>query len=171
MRTATLFRNILLCLSLLLTTACSPKFDWRDVRGNGYTATFPAKPSSLTRQVNLGGRSVAMTMTAAEIDGVTFAVGSAEMADASQAASAVPVMKEALVGNIHGRLKSEKADASSGALDVEALGSAPAGDAKLLLLGRFASKGKRVYQAVVVGPEKNLSREAADTFLSSFKAD
>jgi hypothetical protein len=41
-----------------------------------------------------------MTMTAAEIDGVVFAVGSAQLADAAQAPAAIEAMQTAMVNNI-----------------------------------------------------------------------
>lgn len=172
MQRPTPFRTVLSGLGFLLLAACSPKFDWREVRGGGYGATFPAKPSTLTRTINLGGHSVAMTMTAAEIDAVTFAVGGAELPDAAQAAEAARTMRTALIANIHGTVKSEKSVPSSPtAVDVEALGTAPSGGSPPLLIGRFVAKGKRAYQVIVVGPERAVSREAAETFLNSFKAD
>jgi hypothetical protein len=71
-------------LAAAMVSACSPKFDWRDYRSNEapYAVLFPAKPATQTRSINLGGEQVKMQMAAAEVDGVTFAVGSAEMADA-----------------------------------------------------------------------------------------
>jgi hypothetical protein len=34
---------------------------------------FPAKPASFTRTIDLDGAQVSMTMTAADVDGATFA--------------------------------------------------------------------------------------------------
>jgi hypothetical protein len=113
-----------------------------------------------------------MTMTAVDIDGVSFAVGSAELADPAQAQQALQTMKAGLLNNIHGQLKSEKANsAAPPSLDIEAIGAAPSGGGTLLLMAHFAAKNRRIYQVIVLGPERNVSREAADTFLSSFKAD
>ena len=74
-------------LALLLATlavasvlsACSPKFDWRDYRSPDaqFTALFPGKPAVLTREIDLDGKKVSLTMTASEVDGNTFAIGSA----------------------------------------------------------------------------------------------
>jgi hypothetical protein len=36
-------------------------------------------------------------------------------------------------------------------------------------LARLMAKEGRVYQLLVLGPESNVDREQADTFLSSFK--
>jgi len=161
--------------ALALLVACSPKYDWREVHGNGapYLIMLPAKPASHARPVNLDGLQVTMTMTAAEVDGVTFAVGTAELPDPAQAQKALQSMKTALVNNIGGRIKQEKATPNASApdtIDIEASGPAgPDGDARLLM-GRFIAKNKRIYQVIVVGKEKNVSREATDTFFNSFKA-
>ena len=153
----------------VLLSACSPKFDWREVRGAGapYKVTLPAKPASHARAVNLDGLQVTMTMTAAEVDRITFAVGAAEVANAAQAQKALQAMRTALLRNIDGAVKKE--NATPQAIAIEATGRSR------LLLARFVSKGKYVYQIVAVGPEETLSqpvaREAADTFLTSFKPD
>ncbi|HYD95127.1 MAG TPA: hypothetical protein VEC01_07370 [Noviherbaspirillum sp.] len=149
----------------LLLAACSPKFDWREVRGGDapFIVLLPAKPASHTRTIDLDGVKVAMTMTAAEVDGVTFAVGSAEMQDAAQAQQALAAMKTALVRNIGGSITQEKT-AGPATIDVEAKGAQAR-----VLIARFAARDKRIYQAVMLGNEKAISRDAADTFFTSFK--
>jgi hypothetical protein len=166
-------------LAVAMVSACSPKFDWRDYRSNEapYAVLFPAKPATQTRSISLGGEQVKMQMAAAEVDGVTFAVGSAEMADAAKAQAAILAMKTAMVSNIAATITSEKqasAAAASGgtstqqtSMAVEAKGSRN-GEA-MLLSGRFMAKDKRVYQVVAIGREKQMDKDAVDTFLSSFK--
>ena len=162
-------------------TACSPKFDWRDYRSKDapYAVLFPGKPASQTRTIDLDGQQVSMTMTAAEVDGVAFAVGSAELTDAAHAQAALLAMKSAMINNIDGKIVSDTvAAASSGqgtvsgqqtSIDVEAKG-VQHGE-PMLLIGHFVAKDKRIYQAVVVGREKKVLREEVDTFISSFKLD
>ena len=154
------------CVALL--AACSPKFDWREVRGTDapFMVLLPSKPATHTRTVNLDGLQVPMTMTAADVDGVTFAVGAAQLADAAQAPKALAAMKTALVRNIGGTIKQEKASAPGAvpvAVDIEAAGSGR------LLLARFLAKDNRIYQVIMVGNESAVSRDAADTFFTSFK--
>jgi hypothetical protein len=111
-----------------------------------------------------------MTMTATEVDGITFAVGTAELPDAPTAASAVTAMKDSLVKNIHGTVQRE-ATASSGAnadISIDASGKDPSGQARVLH-ARFLARDKRVYQVVVTGKEGAVPQEAVDTFLASFK--
>lgn len=164
--------SLLACSAGLLLCACSPKYDWREIRGEGapYSIMLPAKPASYSRPVNIGGNKVTMTMTATEVDGITFAVGTAELPDAATAASAITSMKEALVKNIHGTVQRE-ATPSGGAnadISIDASGKDPSGQARVLH-ARFLARDKRVYQVIVTGKEGAVPQEAVDTFLASFK--
>lgn len=157
-----------------LLAACSPQYNWREVRGTAvpFTVTLPGKPATHARAINLGGQPVTMTMTAAEVDHVTFAVGTVELADAAQAEKAVGAMKTALVNNIGGTLAQEKTVVIGGApaIAIEASGPpAATGGQPRLLLARFMAQGKRAYQLVVLGSEKAGTRDAADIFFTSFK--
>jgi len=159
------------CVALFAAAAlaaCSPKLNWRDFRSADapYAVMFPGKPATHTRSVNLDGQEVKMTMSAAEVDGVMFAVGTAELPDAGKAAMAVQAMKTAMVNNIRGSIARE--GTKNGAFDVEAHGAAPNGS-KLAMHGRFLAREKRVYQVVVLGSQGNFDQETVDTFLSSFK--
>jgi hypothetical protein len=159
------------CAALAML-GCTPKYDWREVRSTDaqFTILMPAKPTTLARPINLDGVQVTMTMTAAEVDGVTFAVGSVQLPDAAAAQAALSKMKTALVKNINGSIKHEKPSAKSEpvpTIDIEADGNR--NGQPYLLVARFAAKDKRAYQVIVVGREKAVSREAADTFLASFK--
>jgi hypothetical protein len=176
----TVFSIALLSTSLLLA-ACSPKFDWREIRSNDapYAVAMPSKPNTVTRQIDLNGSQVAMTMTVSTVEGVTFAVGTAELPDATQAQVSLNSMKTALVKNIVGTIKEEKvltmphgtAGGQLAVTEIQALGAAGAnGDEQVrVLFARFVAKDKRVYQLVVTGAEKTVKRELADTFFTSFK--
>jgi len=166
-------------LTTVFVAACSPKFNWRDYRSNDapYTVQFPGKPAQQTRTVDLDGQAVSLTMAATEIDGTTFAVASGELPDAPHAQMAVLAMKTAMVKNIAGVVSSDKMSVvSSGngvgggqqtSIDIQAKGSQ--NHAPMLLSGKFIAKGNRIYQVIVVGPEKQVVRETVDTFISSFK--
>ena len=168
----------MLAITLLLS-ACSPKFDWRDYRSPDaqFTALFPGKPSVLTREINLGGKKVSLTMTASEAEGNTFAIGSATLASAEQAQAALPAMKTALLNNIKGTVRSEKSAVAASStpagtrqkssLSIEATGSQ--NGQPVLLVGRFVALDKRIFQIVIVGQESKLSRENIETFMDSVK--
>lgn len=168
----------LVIASLLFLSGCSPTYDWREVRGSNapYVAMLPGKPATHTRAVNLNGIEVPMTMTAAEVEDVVFAVGSASLPDPARAAFALDAMKTALVKNINGKVRSEKelpptAQSSVPVRQLEAVGTPSATQQREphLLLARLLTKDGRVYQLLVLGPEAKVDREQADTFLSGFK--
>lgn len=177
MRTTSFLATAALALPLL--AACSPKYNWRDYSppDAAYKVTFPAKPASYTRTVNLDGRAIEMTMTAAEVDGAVFAVGAAQAGDAATAQAALAAMKTALVRNIGGTITSEKTSAAasaaggqarqSSATDVQADGVHQG--VPMRLVGHFEARDKRFYQVVVMGPAKAVVPEQAEQFLSSFK--
>ena len=176
-----------LMATLVALSACTPRFDWRSVRGTDapYTILLPAKPSTHTRSVNLGGIQASMTMTAAEVDDVTFAVGSAELPDAAQAQAALLVMKDTLVQNIGGVIRREKSMLGSQAstIELEAGPAAPglpvgASDVQAVrnarmtaLHARLLARGRRVYQVIVIGADKSIPQDAVDMFLTSFKLE
>ena len=166
----------LACLSL---AACSPKFNWRDYSSQDapFRVMFPDKPATHTRSIDLNGLKVSMTMTAAQVDGSTFAVGTAEAPDAAQAEAALEAMKSALVKNIGAKVNSEKVGKASSAtgattsrsaaIDIDASGMQ--NGVPMRLVGHFESRNRRFYQVIIMGKEKELSKENIDMFMSSFK--
>jgi hypothetical protein len=167
----------LAALLLPALLACSPKYNWRDYASPDapYRVMFPAKPASFTRNIELDGMRVAMTMTAAEVDGATFAVGAAQAQDPARAQAALEAMKLALLRNIGAsaqREASASATSDSGgenrtALDVDATGQA--NGAPMRLVGHFEARGKRFYQVIVVGRPKAVPPEQLEQFFTSFK--
>jgi hypothetical protein len=149
--------------------ACSPTFDWRDYRSADapYSALFPGKPSSHTRSINLDGMQVDMTMTAAEVNGNTFAVGSATLPDAGKAPAALIAMKTALIKNINGTATPATGSGSDNNIEIEVSGTQ--NGKPILLVGRFLAQDKRIYQIIVLAKEKQVSRENIDMFMGSFK--
>ena len=168
--------SLFACSTLL---ACSPKYNWRDYSSQDapFRVMFPDKPATHTRSVDLNGMTVSMTMTAAQVDGVMYAVGSGEAPDAERAEAALAAMKTALVRNIGATIKSEKAgkasaaagssSARSAALDIEAGGVQ--NGVPMRLVGHFESRNKRFYQVIVMGKAKDISPDQVEMFLTSFK--
>ncbi|MCC2958199.1 hypothetical protein LK542_21475 [Massilia sp. IC2-477] len=149
-------------LAVLTLASCSPTYNWRDYTSSdgSFRVLFPAKPSTHTRPIDLGGIKVDMTMTAAEVEGTTFAVGTAVAPDAALAQATLPAMRQALLRNIG-------ASAPAGeTLDVDAVGKGNGGPVRLV--GRFVAKGARMYQVIVVGKPGAMPPEHTEQFLSSF---
>lgn len=158
---------------LVALAACNPALNWREVRGSDapYTVLLPAKPTTFARPVDLNGLKVEMSMTAAEVDGVSYAVASAGIADAAQRKAALAAMQEAMLRNIGAGEPQQRAvvlDGGIPALEVAARGHAGAAKRPVAMHARFAQHGERVFQAVVLGPADAVTPEAAATFLESF---
>ena len=110
-----------------------------------------------------------MQMMAAEIDGVSFAVGSAKVNDASKISGVLDAMQQGMLNNIHGVAEKENNAASTlSAKDVVAYGKLANGQ-PVKFVGRFVARGAWVYQIVIIGKEKMLTPEVVDTFMTSFK--
>jgi len=158
------------CLAAIAVAGCSPTYNWRDfTSGDGsFRVLFPAKPSTHTRNIDLGGIKVDMTMTAAEVEGTTFAVGTAVAPDAAMAQATLPAMRQALLRNIGAADSAPPAPAAAPGttLDVDAVGKGNGGPVRLV--GRFVVKGARMYQVIVVGNPGAMPPEHTEQFLSSF---
>jgi hypothetical protein len=165
--------SLFVILAATLLVACSPQFNWRDYSSKDapFRVMFPDKPATYTRSIDLDGMTVNMTMTAAQVDGVTFAVGSAEAPDAAKAQAALAAMKTALVRNIGATVSSEKTRAAAGtrgdAIDIEANGNQ--NGTPMRLVGHFEARNKRFYQVIVMGRTKALPPEQVEMFMTSFK--
>ena len=164
-------------LIVLSITACSPKYDWRDVQGVDapYTVLMPDKPSRLSREIQLGQQKVTMHMTAAKIDDVKFAVGAVKMPDATQAHAALAVIKNMLLKNMAGTITEEKTTVSNegGKLTVNDQFSVISSASSLCMSGRLVARDVWAFEVLVVGPEQVMKSDdvgiAVDMFLGSFK--
>ena len=113
-----------------------------------------------------------MLMTAAEVDGVNFAVGSIQIPDKTKTEAALNAMQFAMIKNIQGQVREKKIIKMEGnitATQIIAQGRAGNTAQPLLLAARFVSKDLWVHQVIALGPEKNFPPDAIETFLTSFK--
>ncbi|UIN21603.1 hypothetical protein [Herbaspirillum frisingense] len=163
-----------LSLACICLAACSPRYNWREASDNGahFVVLLPAKPASVTRPVDLDGPKVEMSMTAAEVDGLTFAAGTAELPDAASASRALDAMRTALLNNIGGQVQSGaawpgKTEGFARTVDLDARGVSRG--RPLRLVARLVARERRVYQILIVGDEKAFTEENIETFFSSFK--
>jgi hypothetical protein len=157
-------------LLLAALAGCSPDYNWRQVENAdaAFAALFPAKPSSHTREINLDGIRTNMSMTAAEVHGVLFAVGSTELSSPALVQPALGAMKTAMVRNIGGTIASDR-NVPGPTPSTEIVANGSRNGRPVQLTARFAARNQRVYQAVVIGAPQDVPAEAIDTFLSSFK--
>ena len=160
-------------LAALMMAGCSPAYNWREVHGENvpFSVLLPAKPSTFSRSIDLNGLPVNMTMTAAEVDGITFAVGAAELNNAAQTRQALESMRTALLNNINGTPNTAalpgRAESTTTTLDVAATGVVR-GQA-MTLMARLIARDQRIYQVLIMAPNKNIPAEQAESFFTSFK--
>ena len=172
-RSSRLLALVAVCALATALAGCDPALNWRETRNNdaGYTVLFPAKPSSFDRTVNLDGLQVMMTMTAAEANGVSFAVATAVIEDEAQRTKALLAMQTAMMRNIQGQIAEQKSVTVKGgatAAQIHATGKSGQAGAPLALFARFFMHKSRVFQVIALGPKEKLGADTADTFLSSF---
>lgn len=167
-----LTKKALLMSSMFVLMACSPKFDWREIRGTDapYTVLMPGKPASASKDMQLQGVALHMNMTASEVAGINFAVGSAKLSNPGDAGIVIEAMKKGMINNIQGSLNTNTGQGGNAGNDIEVRGQLKNGDA-VIMAARFITKGPWVYQAVILGPEKAVTRDVIDTFMTSFKTN
>lgn len=164
-----LTKKILSTAAILMLLACSPQFDWREVRGSNapFRVLMPAKPASFSREVQLAGLKLNMQMTAADAAGVNFAVGSVRLDEPGKAGIVAEAMKDGMLKNVQGQI-TKTADSPDGVVEVQ--GKLPGGEA-VTMAARFIIKGSRVYQVIVIGPARQLKQDIIDTYMSSFSTE
>jgi len=160
--------------------ACTPAFDWRSVTNTdgGFSATYPAKPASDERSVQIAGQSLRMQMQSARVGDVVFAVGVVMLPDDTPAlqAAVLDYLQQGLARNIGvapqvqaARIQLDATGQSIPATQFAASGIVP--DSKhehRFMSARFAARGARVYEVVIVAPTEPAT-EQVDQFFDSFK--
>jgi hypothetical protein len=162
---------------LLLLAACSPVFNWREVRpdNTALTLLLPCKPDKAQRSVPLGGRPTELAMLGCDAGDATFAVALATLDDAAQAAAVLAGWQTATLANLQaagggqaGPLALPGADGLPPAVLVRASGRRADGRAVQSQAAYF-SKGRQVFQAVIYADR--IDPEVAETFFSSLRLE
>jgi len=161
-------------------TACTPAFDWRSVTNTegGFSVTYPAKPALDERSVQIAGQSLRMQMQSARVGDTVFAVGVVMLPADTPAlqAAVIDYLQQGLARNIGAapqmqpaRIQLDATGASIPATQFAASGVVP--DSKhehRFMSARFAARGARVYEVVIVAPTEPAT-EQVDQFFDSFK--
>ncbi|AOW11819.1 hypothetical protein LPB72_08945 [Hydrogenophaga crassostreae] len=155
-------------LASCLLGACSPTFNWRELRADGapLVALMPCKPETATRPVPMLGEPTELHMHSCEAGGLTFAVAWAKLDDATKAAEALEQWQAASLASIR-----VVPGASTGWVmalpgatrvqGVKAQGSDHLGQ-PLQTQAVYFAQGGWVYQAAVYGPK--LPEQATTAF-------
>jgi hypothetical protein len=153
---------------------CSPALDWRDARpGDGpLQVLMPCKPAADQRPADVGGATVAFTLSACEASGHTYAVLAGRLPDGADTDAALRALRLSLAARVG-------ASAEEG-VPVLVKGVPPGPESR-----RFTVRGQRpdgqalvveaavlrhqgwVYQASVTGPQA--AGEAAQAFFEGLR--
>jgi hypothetical protein len=180
----TLFKSAASTAALLFTAAallaCTPAYDWRTIQNNddAYEVTFPAKPRSDARDIDVAGKPMHMKMQMAEAGDAVFAVGTVDLPDADPATqrAALDFLQQGLARNLN-------AAPAAHPVDIEVAAGGRLSGAEITVSGisangqksethqiraRFIAKGTHAYQVAIVST-KAPPPDQIDQFFSSFK--
>jgi hypothetical protein len=153
--------------------ACNPTFNWRDVRPDNtrLALLMPCKPDKAQKTVPMAGNPTEMMLLSCDTGGVTFAVATANVKDASKTSTTLAQWQSATLANMKATpaatdVALKLAGATSGAVIVKATGQRANGQAINSQAAYFA-QGAQVFQAVIYGD--NISADVAETFFSGLK--
>ena len=165
--------SIYAVLALATLAACSPTFNWRDVRPDDtrLSLLMPCKPDKAQKTVPLGGQPTELMLLGCDAGGVTFAVAVADVKDATKVAATLAQWQSATLANIKATPATPGAafkltGLASGGVIVKATGQRANGQAVSSQAAYFA-QGSQVFQAVVYAD--NIAPDAADAFFSGLK--
>lgn len=177
--------SILLALACGLLAACSPRFDWREIRSadGGFSILLPDKPQTATREIDFAGRKIRMTIVSTGVGPTLFAAGfaqlPAEAAAAPQLDATLAWFRDALLHNFDGQAPAVRAiglTPAAAAGHVVRGGQAVEARARLgrdgrpgQLAARFHVVDDRLYQVVAIGADGELPADALETFFTSFR--
>lgn len=151
--------------------ACSPTFDWREVRveGTGLKAMMPCKPDKGARTVPMAGLDVTLEVRGCDTGGATFALLSAQIGDPSRSGEVLAQWKTATLANMRSVAAQESPFLPRGALGlpqsltVVAVGQRQDGS-RVEGHAAYFARGRHVFQAVIYAGQ--LQPEVADAFFA-----
>jgi hypothetical protein len=154
--------------------ACTPTFNWREVRAEpaGLVALLPCKPDKAARNVPMAGREVSLQVLGCDAGGATFALMQADTGNAARADEVLAQWRTATLANMRATASRQEPFVPPGAtavpqsVHVIASGQRADGSAVESHAAYFA-RGGQVFQAVIYADK--LKPEAAEPFFSSIK--
>jgi len=154
-----------------LVAACSPTFNWREVRveSTSLTAMMPCKPDTAAREVPMAGRQVRLTALSCEAGGATFAVLFADVGDPARLGEALAQWKAATLANLRSAAAQETPFLPHGALalpqSLQVVASGQRADGSTVEShAAYFAHGSHVFQAVIYAGQ--LKPEQASSFFA-----
>lgn len=164
----------------IAAAACSPDYNWRQAPAadSGAEVLLPARPTEMSRSVELAGHGVEMSMLGARVGEQTYTVAWVDLPDATPQTreEVLAAMSEGMLRNIEaGEVERTELEvavldgagarvARQPALAVAARGERPEPGTGMRAI--FVSRDGRAWQAVAMGTP--MDEEAARIFLESF---
>ncbi len=163
-------------LSVWAMVACSPTFNWREVRmeGAGLRAMLPCKPDKAARTVELSGRQVSLEALGCDTAGATFALMSADVGEAARAGEVLTQWEAATRANMRGTVTQKVAFVPPGALglpqsqQITATGQRQDGS-KVEGRAAYFARGGRVFQAVIYADA--IKPDIAESFFAGLRLE
>jgi hypothetical protein len=160
-------------VALAALTACSPAFNWRDVRPGGtqLALLMPCKADAAQRTVPMAGQPTELNMLSCDAGGVTFAVAVADVKDAGLAPTALAQWQSATLANMKATPNEPMAafklpGLKGGAVLIKATGQRANGQPVSSQAAYFAH-GSQVFQAVMYA--EKMPTDVAETYFSGLK--
>ena len=161
-------------IGVLALAACSPTFNWREVRvePTALQAMLPCKPEKGERVVPMAGRQVTLQVLGCDTGGATFALLQADIQEAGRAGEVLALWKTATLLNMKssaakdGKFVPPGATALPQSLHVVASGQRADGS-KVESHAAYFAQGSLVFQAVIYADR--LKAETAEPFFSGLK--
>ena len=168
--------GLVVLTALLALGACSPAFNWREVRPDNtpLSLLLPCKPDKLEKVVPLGGQNTTLAMLGCDAGGATFAVAVADVGDADKAAPILAQWQRLTLANMQAGpdtvevnpLKLRGAAAKPPPSVVQARGKRAEG-ADVSGQAAYFARGSQVFQVVIYAQQ--ITPEVAETYFSSLK--
>jgi hypothetical protein len=157
-------------MAALVLTACSAELDWRELHWEDgkLKVLLPGRPAKSAREVLLGGEKLSMQMLQTQMTGMAFGVAYAPLPPGDPAAL-LPLARDALIGNIDGRLVTEREVDVRGtaAKGREFTGEGVVAGTPMLVAARVVAANGRFYQVVFVGRKDRAERVDLSLYLGS----
>ena len=159
-------KRLLFILSLVALSACSPKYDWREVTtANGHVkAVFPDKPRSESRDIEFDGEKHKFTMEMALVDDQVFAVVYSVLPEGQQNEASTRKAGEALMLSVY-RSMGEPAPEPLPAFGEKLVFRKAVGSENASIYVKVFAAGGVVVQAYAAGQDTGLAEPVADEFL------
>jgi hypothetical protein len=151
--------------------ACSPTFNWRQVRAEPSTlqAMMPCKPEMAQRPVPMAGRQVELKVLGCDAGGASFALLFADIGEAGRSGEVLAQWKQATLSNLRAVGAQELPFLPKGGValreSVQVIVSGKRSDGSdVESHAAYFAKGSQVFQAVIYAPK--LNAEWADPFFA-----